>query len=314
METLSPFCLAPVSFTLIAEEDFTLPVFKGSVLRGAFGYAFRRAVCIARQQKECKSCILSTGCAYSYIFETPRPVTATVMRKYERVPHPFILRPPDKDNRFIATGDRLDFGLILVGRAHEYLPYFILTIEELARRGLGRERGRCRLEQVTDCDGREIFRPGADQLQPARRLTGTEIINSAGPPPRRLTLNFVTPLRLVRNRQIVHGNLSFQDIFRALLRRLALLQRFHCDKAPEINFRALIEQAGTIVTTADTTRWRELRRYSTRQQKTISTSGLTGALSFAGDFTPFWPALAVGAYTNIGKNTSFGLGRFRLET
>jgi hypothetical protein len=308
------FSLTEVLFHLQAEEDFTLPSYKGSMLRGAFGYAFRRAVCIARQQKECRGCILAANCAYSYIFETPRPASSRIMRKYEKVPHPFILRPPAGNGRIIEAGDKIIFGLVLVGKARDFLPYFVLTIQELAARGLGRDRGRCRLTGVFDAAGRQIYAPGCEELAPAEIRTGAEITAAAGPVPERLTMIFETPLRLVYNRRIVRDQLTFQIVLRSLLRRLALLQQFHCDLAPEIDFRGLIDRAAKIETIADETRWRELRRYSTRQRKTISTSGLTGALTFAGDFAEFWPLLQLGTYVNLGKNTSFGLGRYRLET
>ena len=116
------FSLLCLDFLLCAREDFPLPSFKGSTLRGAFGYAFKKAICIARHQESCEKCILAANCAYSYIFETPRPAGVKVMRKYEKVPHPFILRPPLTTQRLIKTGQELSFGLVLVGRVRDYLP------------------------------------------------------------------------------------------------------------------------------------------------------------------------------------------------
>ena len=45
-------------------ESGTLNVFKGSALRGAFGYALKRAVCTVRE-KECATCILHGQCLFA---------------------------------------------------------------------------------------------------------------------------------------------------------------------------------------------------------------------------------------------------------
>ncbi len=305
------FSLLSLDFLLCAQTDFPLPSFKGSTLRGAFGYAFKKAVCITRHQSRCEKCILTANCAYSYIFETPRPAGAEVMRKYDKVPHPFILRPPQSPERMIKKEQDLPFGLVLIGRARDYLPYFILVMEELAARGLGRERGRCRLQQVADSRGTVIYDYENQELLPTTSVTGSEIINRAGNPPEQLTIEFITPLRLVRERKIIR-KINFQDLYRSLLRRLAILQRFHCGLTPKIDFRGLIEKAAAIETVADETNWQESHRYSTRQKANMSTSGLSGRITFSGDLQPFWPELLLGTYVNIGKNTSFGLGRYRM--
>ena len=57
-------------FSIQAAEPVSLPEFFGSALRGAFGHAFRRRVCIF-SDAPCETCLLRHTCAYSYIFETP---------------------------------------------------------------------------------------------------------------------------------------------------------------------------------------------------------------------------------------------------
>jgi hypothetical protein len=85
--------VAQVDFTLKALEPLILPPYKGSTLRGGFGAAFRRIVCVIRD-KECADCLLKGTCVYSYIFETPPPADTAVMRKYQAAPHPFVIEPP----------------------------------------------------------------------------------------------------------------------------------------------------------------------------------------------------------------------------
>lgn len=54
---------------------------------------------------------------------------------------------PDQPKRF-SLGEDLSFGLTLVGRAIEFLPYVIFAIAEMARRGLGANRGQFDLKEV----------------------------------------------------------------------------------------------------------------------------------------------------------------------
>ncbi len=109
-------------------------------LRGGFGHAFRRIIC-ALKDKECTDCLLRQQCVYAYVFETPIPADAQIMRKYTAAPHPFILEPSTNSRKSYRKGEDLSFGLTLIGRAADYLPYFIYAFEELGRIGIGKGRG-----------------------------------------------------------------------------------------------------------------------------------------------------------------------------
>ena len=47
-----------------------------------------------------------------------------------------------------SQGQRFEFGLVLIGRALDFLPYFVLSFRELAAEGLGLNRAKCNLERV----------------------------------------------------------------------------------------------------------------------------------------------------------------------
>lgn len=121
---LGHFKFAQFHFCLKAIDRLNLPEYKGSTLRGGFGYAFKKVVCALRS-KECSACLLKEKCIYSYVFETAPPADSRMMRKYPSAPHPFVLLPPLEDDRIYEPGEELSFQLTLIGRAIEYLPYFI---------------------------------------------------------------------------------------------------------------------------------------------------------------------------------------------
>ncbi len=60
-------------------------------------------------------------------------------------------------------------------------------------------------------------------------------------------------------------------------------------------------------------RWVEWTRYSSRQRTHMQLGGLLGQLRLSGPgVAPLWPLIALGQWLHLGKNTSFGLGRYRV--
>lgn len=144
---LESFRLAKFRFTVCARDQIRLPGYKGAVFRGGFGYAFKKVVCVVKG-KPCDECLLKQKCIYSYIFETPPPEDAEILRLYPKVPHPFVIEPPVTEEQSFAPGESFPFHLILIGNAIDYLPYFIYTFTELGKQGIGTGRGRYDLAQV----------------------------------------------------------------------------------------------------------------------------------------------------------------------
>ena len=66
---------------------------QGNTLRGAFGGAFRRLVCIP-QCRDARRCPLDGTCPYRVIFEPAPPPGADRLSKNQDIPRPFIFRPP----------------------------------------------------------------------------------------------------------------------------------------------------------------------------------------------------------------------------
>ena len=198
---LTHFRFAQFQFVLKALEAIHLPPYKGSTLRGGFGYAFKKVVCVTRD-KICASCLLKEKCVYSYVFETPPPPDTAKMRKYPYTPHPFIITPPLEDKREWRVGEVLSFELTLVGKSIDYLPYFIYTIEELGKIGIGKGKGRFELKEVRSLEEQArgpIYTSGTKNLQHSVRETRLKDLYDSSPisvVPHACMLWFVTPTRL----------------------------------------------------------------------------------------------------------------------
>ena len=316
---LKHFRVGRFQFHLKAITPLRFPEYKGATLRGGFGYAFKKVVCALRS-KECGTCLLKEKCVYSYIFETPPPADSQMMRKYPSAPHPFVLLPPLEDDRVYETGERLAFHLTLIGKAIDYLPYFIYTFEELGKMGLGKERGNFSLEEV------EVIQSGEGSKGKGQKketiYSGKERVLHSNCPfysipnlktsdlaPRSLTLVFLTPTRLKFQEELT-SDLKFHVFFRNLIRRISLLSYFHCGQPLEVDFRSLIKESELIQTLQSNLRWHDWERYSTRQGSRMKLGGVMGKIVFSGDLNSFLPYLLLGEWVHVGKGSSFGLGKY----
>jgi CRISPR-associated endoribonuclease Cas6 len=314
-------------FGITALEPLILPTYKGSTFRGGFGYAFKRVVCAIRD-KECPDCILKEKCVYSYVFETPPPSDTKIMRKYKAAPHPFVIEPPPEKRRGYKPGDDLKFGLILIGRSIDYLPYFIYTFDELGKLGIGKGKARYELKEVS-CDGKTIYDSRSKTLKSfspvSLSLTIPTLAKSlSNYPPltkggvggfygEQLTLDFLTPTRILYDSHLTL-DLEFHILIRNLLRRLSLLYYFHCNGDPsDWNFKEIIERAKEVKVKEKNLRWYDWERYSGRQETRIKMGGFVGDITFKGNIEPFIPLIKAGEVLHVGKGTGFGLGKYRTE-
>lgn len=309
----SGLIIAKYRFELRAVEPIELPPYAGSAFRGGFGHAFRQVVCVTRFA-ECEGCCLLERCPYPYVFETPRPRESLVMTKANAVPHPFVLEPP-LGVRHLAPGEKFTFNLILVGRGIEYFPYLLFATEELGRRGLGRGRGRYRVEEVHAVGLREeaLIYSGRLRriLSPGLPLSLADLGGREGAGAERVEVQFVTPTRILAHGSLT-GRLEFPTLFNALRRRLELLAAFHGNGMPEKDGTKLVQAAAEVGIESADLRWWDWDRYSGRQQAWMKLGGVVGIVRYRGDLAPFLPHLKAGECLHVGNGTSFGLGEMRL--
>ena len=136
------------------------------------------------------------------------------------------------------------------------------------------------------------------------------------PAGRRFTVRFLTPTR-IRNEGAVRRDVTFQDLVRALLRRLSSLWYFHCGAELDVDFKGLIEQAAQVQTVRCELRWHDQQRFSGRQHQRIEMGGVVGRVEYEAPDTetlaPYWPLLRAGEVVHVGKGAVMGLGRYGVE-
>ena len=265
----------------------------------------------------CDGCLLLHRCPYPYIFETPPPLhlPEVLQKRFRQAPRPYIFEVP-----LIYRGDEtLELGLVLVGRALDFLPYFLYVVQETGKSGLGRARVPYRLLTVTDgsrADGPMIFQAEAGIVRDdVQAITLADLQRPSDAEVHQVTLELLTPLRVKKygDYQASGARLEFVTLIDLLLGRIEALSLFHCGDAWAPN-TALWEAARSVQVVTKHLALQRLERYSNRQHQKLPLHGVIGTLSFAGNLAPFLPLLRLGAYLHIGAGTAFGLGHYRLAS
>lgn len=285
------------------EDELYLPSFKGSSFRGVIGRTLRKALCVLKTYKDCRQCPLYLNCYYAYIFETipnPEKPLPFNLHKYPSIPHPFVIKPPEEKKTLYKKGETFSIKIVLIGKATAYEPHFILAMRLAGEHGIGKGN---RKFFITNYSSTGIFKQSI-----------TFDLNSNHPSISELTLQLLTPLRLIYEKKLVK-NLEFHHIIRALLRRITILYYFHVsENIPEIPVKGLINLAEKIKTVQSNLKWFDWERYSYRQNRRMVLGGLIGDITFAGELSPFYTLLKAGEIFHAGKNTSFGLGKYKILT
>lgn len=329
------------NFTIEAIDEVILPYYKGSTFRGGFGITFKKVVC-ALKRNDCKDCILRQRCVYAYVFETfpvippkiPSPLTGEDqgggeqwklsnedtgfmgMNKYLTVPHPFVIQPPDETRQKYKPGEILTFSLILIGKAVELLPYFVYTFEELGKTGIGKGRGGYKLISVEN--GKDtiysIEEKSLRSVSPDEIVLPEKFDFTSDNPDDLISLRFLTPARIIYQRDLA-VDLMFHILLRSLVRRLGLLYYFHCgNEEPSWDYKQLIEEAGKVTAENKSLKWYDWERFSSRQNVRMKMGGIVGKITYRGKIEQFLPVLKAGEILHVGKGTSFGLGRYVMNS
>jgi len=313
------FTFSYFEFVYRAAEHATLPPFKGSTLRGGFGHAFRR-VCCTMNNQECRECMLNKACPYAYIFETPMVDGLELDHYADNLPHPFIIEPPESEQTTFRPGDEMSCGLVLVGKSVSYIPYFVYTFDQMGRLGLGKGGGRFELTTVyayDDLDGSsktEIYNSKTQVLNGNFKIWNFQDLcrENGSDGSDKIELRITTPLRIIQKGNLM-SQIPFSLFLRNLLRRISLLGRIHCGCEWDLPYRDIINQGEETVHLVDSRlAWKDWERYSNRQKQKMKMGGVVGTVTYEGDLAPYLPLIYLGQFTRLGKNTTFGLGRYRV--
>lgn len=294
----------------------------GASLRGAFFGALWGRFCVNKDAPTCVACPLLQACPVSSLVA---PLRDEAVRGRD-VPRPYAIRPPVSHARALGPGDGFAFGLTIFGQRLELFPYVAMALHEMGRHGIGRrvpqnawERGRFVIEQVDALNAltgkaHTVQQVGSQRIAvPDLPTTWNDAVACAAPLPQdQVTLRFLTPLRLIDQKQLVKRPVLRPLVQRLLERHDALAQEYGGRPFDVDTRTTLIAAADAIRLVHDRTRWVNLDSYSRRQRHTTPIGGLLGEATYAGDLTTLLPLIIWGTVLQVGKDTVKGNGVYEL--
>ena len=304
-------------------EPLAFNEYAGAALRGAFFEALWGRFCVNKQAQVCADCPLINACPVSSLVA---PLRDEAPRGRD-VPRPYAIRPPIGYRRTLNPGESFSFGLTLFGSHLNLFPYVAMALQQMAQSGIGR-----RTQENHWRRGRFMV----DEVQAVNLLSGeTKLVQSSNSnrvsvpdlpttwadaeafaarlPPDRLTLRFLTPLRLTDQQKLVKRWLLRPLVERLLERHDFLAREYGGHMFAREERDRLIEIAGTVEVLEDTTTWADVSSYSRRQGKSTPIGGLIGTITFVGHLQPLLPLLAWGIVLQVGKDTTKGNGMYAMN-
>jgi hypothetical protein len=304
-------------FSIQFEDNVILPAYKGSTFRGVFGHALKAVVCAVKRQ-DCHDCLIREKCIYHYTFETtPRPVTDDDHVRVSSPPHPYVIEPPDNAKTRYAKGDIFEFSLVLFGKANESLPYFVYAFEHMGQTGIGKFVSGARPSYVlrsVAAAGQTVYTDGNNTI-PEGHFTENLLLEYPETPDRisSVELNLLTPLRFKYENHYFNASIPFHVLIRAMLRRISSLYEYYGEGEPSLDYHGLVDRARNIEIEKSSLQWYDWRRFSNRQDQAMLMGGMIGAVTYTGDLTEYLPLIRFCEKVHIGKQTTFGLGKFSFK-
>lgn len=251
------------------------PYFLGSALRGAFGYALKKVVCINPSYK-CEECFAKESCLYYEFYE--------LQNSY----HSYRF-----DVKF--NSETFDFSLFLFEDSCQKLPYILSALDKMLHQvgltssNLTFENIKIRVEEKEIYDGKEF---NLDGIRPKEFKVETHSSD--------LTLNLITPLRIKKNNKLLRNDIDLETILRSIHQRerqLCYSEKYaKLDYTPNYTIFSSSLYHKTII------------RKSNRQKSNMNMDGIMGQIIIKDLDPTSYRLLKLGEIIGVGKQTVMSLG------
>lgn len=309
MDFLKTLYFSNFSFQINPKEKLKLPEFASATIRGGFGYTFKKITCLQKEKKDCKGCIISSNCPYFILFEAKN--LQKNLNKMEEIPKPFVIEIPLFSSKEYISGEKIKFNLTLFGDSLKFFPYFILSFIKLGNYGLGKFKIKYDIEKINQIYPlkKEIYKLNENSI---REIEIRKNLKFKKKNIKILKINFLTPAKIKYKGEFVK-ELEFSILIESILRRAYLISKFWCEYDGKYKVKKIIESAKKIKIKYSNLKWIDLERFSTRQKRFLKYGGILGEIVYEGKLKEFYPILKLGSLIHIGKNTSFGFGKYMIQ-
>ena len=308
LENLLQIRYIKLHFCLEILRDGRLPRYKSSALRGGMGQMLLMSNCI--RDKNCENCDFEEDCLVRRMMYPKMTIRPKFMTQQDS--EGYVLECENRDE-FFSAGDKLEFNLLLFGRTIVYFFQFLQAFYYLGMQGLGSERVPFRVLHVTNTkrelivEDSNIYKEHLQILQLSdyvRYRLGKANIHDSN------TLVFHSPLTM-KYKGEVQEEFDPEAIMAAAERRLYILNCFEGRREDEDYSRVLVQDHVTDLV-GQHAYIVKVPRFSGTHNKKVSFQGIRGHCAFSEMDDTARTLLIAGELIHIGKNTSFGFGRYTL--
>lgn len=296
-------------FTIEYIEDSVVPVYKASGLRGGMGEMLLRANCV--RDRNCEVCDFEPECIVRRTMYSKMEIQPAFMSRGDSVG--YVIECEDYRD-YMSAGDRTEFTLILFGKTICYFSQFLNAFYALGMNGLGKEQAGFRIISATNSKREPIMHGNDINMSRYEILKVTDYIRY-----RRKQLDeqsvinkikFQSPLA-IKYRKEELTEFRMEAIIEATCRRIYMLDCFEGIES-YLTEREYINSLPVPKVLSENHRESRIRRYSTRKENAMYLTGIEGELELENIPDELMDILIAGELVHIGKNTSFGFGRYRI--
>lgn len=302
-------------FTLVIVEDGQLPKSKVSALRGGMGHALLTANCI--RDEHCETCDFAEDCLVERMMYPKMKIRPDFMKTKDS--EGFVIECEDTREWFQA-GEELNFNLLLFGRTIVYFNQYLQAFYYFGMQGIGAKHVRFQIAKVTNTIGEPLVEGNSVYKEKLKIMMVSDYVRY-----RFTSADVRKMLKRARCRLAFHSPLSLKyqgkmqehfkpdAVFAAIERRIFILNCYegkgNCDDNRE-NENAVVERLPVMV---DERAWPvKIKRYSGTQNSKVVFNGIKGWCDLEGIDEDLMVLLLAGELLHIGKNTSFGFGKYTL--
>jgi len=292
-------------FTLRITENTMLPKYKASAIRGGIGEMLLRSNCI--RDRDCDHCDFESECIVQRTMYSKMEIQPEFMSSGDSVG--YVTECEDYREEFM-DGDELRFNLILFGRSIVYFSQYLNAVYSLGMSGLGRESSRFEIISITNSRKKELLLGGNINMSEYKVGTVADYIayrrKQVEKEPLSGEIRFKTPLSL-KFRGMEQTEFDIEPVYEAAKRRVYILDCFEGIKSDIME-----EHPDMPAVSYEEHHKVSVRRYSNHQKSSMILHGIEGRINLEMIPEDLMDVLFAGELIHIGKNTSFGFGRYRL--
>lgn len=295
-----------LKFTLIIQQDCMLPRYKTSALRGGMGQMLLKQNCIRDEQ--CESCDFAEECLVRRMMYSKYEIQPKFATRGDSIG--YVIECENMKERF-RSGEKLNFHLLLYGKTIAYFSQFLQAFYMLGQYGLGKEYARYEIVKVENENGETVVDKGNVYLSKLGISTVSEYVRMRRQQMlggKLCTMHFLTPTTLKYQGEFLQ-QFHEEAILRSVFRRI---YSFDCFEGNSVPLLEIDEKLPGIV--KQEVHFVSMPRYSSTMQGKMSLKGIKGDVVFEDLSENFLMMLLAGEKLHIGKNTSFGFGKYVMQS